>query len=167
MTVESNSLSLSAYARHRNAMGLPGGSLKAVQVAIQGGRLRACITPDKRIRDAQEADAEWLLNTRADMVPHTGPTSCGGVVDPPALGESKARKEAALAELAEIELAEKRGELVKAKDVESKLADTFSACKTKLLGIAARVRQRDPSLTSVQIALIETLVREALDDLAG
>jgi phage terminase Nu1 subunit (DNA packaging protein) len=69
--------------------------------------------------------------------------------------------------LAEIELAEKRGELLPAKDVESRLVNVFAHCKTKLLGVPARARQRDPSLTGPQVALIETLIREALEDLAS
>ena len=167
MTSGSQSLSLSAYARHRRASGLTGGTLRAVQVAIQGGRLRTSLTEDGRIRDASEADAEWLANTHSNRVPHTGPTSPNGVAAPPELGESRKRKEAALAELAEIELAEKRGDLVLARDVEARLVNVFSSCKVKLLGIAARARQRDPSLTAAQIAMLDALVREALEDLAG
>ena len=76
------------------------------------------------------------------------------------------REAPALASHTEIELAEKRGELVLARDVESKLVNTFAHCKTKLLGVAARARQGDPALTESQIELFENLVRDALEDLA-
>jgi phage terminase Nu1 subunit (DNA packaging protein) len=159
-------LSLRAYARHRKEAALAGGTLRAVQVAIRDGRLWKSLTPDrKQIADAAAADAEWAAVTQVDRIPITGPTAAG--TPPPDLTESRARREAAEAALAEIELAEKRRELVPAKDVESKLVNAFAHCKTKLLGVSSRARQRDPALTGPQVALIESLIREALDDLAG
>jgi phage terminase Nu1 subunit (DNA packaging protein) len=157
-------LSLRAYSRHREAAGLAGGTLRAIQVAIKSGRLSKSITKNKQIVSAEAADAEWLSSTHVDRIPLTGPTAAG--TTPPDLAESRARREAAEAALAEIELAEKRRELVPAKDVESKLVNVFAQCKTKLLGVAARARQRDPGLTGPQIELYEELIREALDDLA-
>ncbi len=157
-------ISLRAYARHRKQAGLAGGTLNAVQVAIKSGRLAKSLTADGRIASAAAADAEWSATTHVDRIPITGPTAAG--VPPPDLQESRARREAAEAALAEIELMEKRRELVPAKDVESKLVNVFAHCKTKLLGVAARARQRDPGLTGPQIELFEALIRECLDDLA-
>jgi phage terminase Nu1 subunit (DNA packaging protein) len=159
-------LSLRAYARHRGEAGLAGATHHAVQVAIDSGRLSKSLTPDrKQIADADAADAEWEATTHVDRIPLSGPTAAG--TPPPDLAESRARREAAEAALAEIELAEKRGELVLAKDVESKLVNVFAHCKTKLLAVPSRVRQRDPALTGPQVELIEAAIREALDDLAG
>lgn len=157
-------VSLRAYARHRKDAGLAGGTLRAIQVAIKSGRLSKALTPDGQI-SVDAADAEWLATTHVDRIPITGPTSVGA--PPPDLAESRARREAAEASLAEIELAEKRRELVLAKDVESKLVNVFAHCKTKLLGVPARARQRDPGFTGPQIELIEALIRETLDDLAN
>jgi hypothetical protein len=158
-------ISLRAYARHREAAKLAGGTLRAVQVAIRDGRLSRSVTPDGKITSAAAADAEWKATTHADRVPLTGPTAAGELV--PELGESRARREAAEAALAEIELAEKRAELVLAGDVEARLVNVFSHCKKKLLAVPSQVRQRDPALTVEQIDLIEAVIREALDDLAG
>jgi hypothetical protein len=158
-------ISLRAYARHREAAELAGGTLNAVQTAIKSGRLSKSVTPDGKIASAAAADAEWQATTHVDRIPLTGPTAAGA--SPPDLAESRARREAAEAALAEIELAEKRRELVLAKDVESRLVNVFAQCKTKLLGVPARCRQRDPGLTGPQIELIESLVREACDDLAN
>jgi hypothetical protein len=158
-------LSLRAYARHRKAHALAGGTLRAVQVAIRDGRLSKSITPDKQVASAAAADAEWGSTTHADRIPLTGPTAAG--VQPPDLAESRARREAAEASLAEIELAEKRGELVPVTDVESKLVGVFARCKNKLLAVPSRVRQRDPALSPAQVELIEAVIREALDDLAS
>lgn len=157
-------ISLRAYARHRKAEGLAGGTLRAVQVAIKSGRLSRCVVAGK-IASAAAADVEWDSTTHVDRIPITGPTAAG--TPPPELAESRARREAAEAALKEIELAEKRGELVPAKDVESKLVNVFAHCKTKLLAVAARARQRDPALSGQQLELFENLIREALDDLAS
>jgi hypothetical protein len=159
-------LSLRAYARHRKAAGLAGGTLKAVQVAMTSGRLSKSLTKDrKQIRSAELADAEWDATTHVDRIPLSGPTAAG--TPPPDLQESRARREAAEAALAEIELAEKRSELLPAADVETRLVNVIAGCKTKLLGVPARARQRDPSLSPDQITLLEELLREALEDLAG
>lgn len=157
-------VSIREYARHRKAAGLAGGTHRAVQVAIRDGRLSKSVTPDGKIADVPAADAEWASTTHVDRIPLSGPTAAG--TTPPDLAESRARREAAEAALAEIELAEKRAELVLAKDVESKLVNVFAQCKTKLLAVASRARQRDPGLTGPQVELFETLIREALDDLA-
>ncbi|MDB4884155.1 MAG: hypothetical protein JWL95_2921 [Gemmatimonadetes bacterium] len=158
-------LSLRKYALHRKAAGLAGGTLNAVQVAIKSGRLSKSITPDGQIASAAAADAEWSSTTHVDRIPLSGPTAAGTA--PPDLAESRARREAAEATLVEIELAEKRNELLPAKDVESRLVNVFAGCKTKLLGVPSRARQRDPSLTGPQIELFDSLIREALEDLAG
>ena len=165
MSPKAKPLGLRAYARHRKEAGLAGGTLNAVQTAIKSGRLSKSLTRDrKQIASAAAADVEWDAATHVDRIPLTGPTATG--TQPPDLTESRARREAAEAALAELELAEKRRELVLAKDVESKLVNVIAHCKTKLLGVSPRARQRDPSLTGPQIELFENLIREALDDLA-
>ena len=160
------SIGLREYARHRKAAGLAGGTLRAVQTAIASGRLSRSLTKDrKQIANAKQADAEWTATTQVDRIPLTGPTSAGA--PPPDLQESRARREAAEAALAELELAERRAQLLPAEDVETRLLTVFGNCKTKLLGVPARARQRDPSLTAEQFSILEELIREALEDLAG
>lgn len=165
-------MGLREYARHRASRGLVGATHRAVQVAIRDGRLVKAIREGGI--DPTIADLEWGETTLEDRVPLTGPTAPAVRDDDdelpgdiPSLKESRARREAAEAALAEIELAEKRRELVPAKDVESKLVNVFAHCKTKLLGVPARARQRDPALTGPQVELFEALIREALDDLAS
>lgn len=161
------------YSRHRKELGLTGGTHRAVQVAIRDGRIVDAITLDGKI-DAAIADEEWSDTTLEDRVPITGPTSVDDDDDDddetfapgiPKLKESRARREAAEAALAEIELAEKRGELVLARDVESKLVNVFAHCKTKLLAVPGRIRQSDPGMSDVQIDLIDSTIRETLDEL--
>lgn len=170
------SISLRAYARHRKATGLTGGTLRSVQVAIRDGRLSRSLTRDrKKIRGAKAADAEWAASTKSDHVPLTGPTAPSAPESPDdsaptapsPLTEARTRREAAQAEIREMELAERRGALVSARAVESYLSNLFAQCRTRLLSIPARARQRDPSLSGPQLAVIETMIREALEDLAS
>lgn len=80
--------------------------------------------------------------------------------------EARTRREVAMAARAELELARESGELVEAASVEEQLTDVFSACRTKLLGIPTRLRQRLPHLAAGDVAEIEALIREALEELA-
>src|SRR5206468_996898 len=52
-----------AYAAHRKARGLPGGTLRSVQHAIADGRIT--IGPDGKL-DPAEADRKWRNNTMPD-----------------------------------------------------------------------------------------------------
>lgn len=156
-------ISLRSYATRR------GVSVMAVSKAIKAGRLVRSVVRDERgqpkIADPELADREWADNTRADRVPLTGPAAKGGEV-PPDYAESRARREAAEAGLAELELAKEEGRLVVASEVEARIANDYSKVRTKLLGVPSRVRQQDPALTAAQLALIDTVIREALEDLA-
>ena len=96
------------------------------------------------------------------------PDADAGVAPPSSdLADARARLDLAKALLAELDLAERRRELLPARDVEARLADAFANCKTKILGVPSRARQMDPALTHAQLALFEKLLREALEDLAG
>lgn len=173
------SLGIRAYARHRAAAKLSGGSDYSVRQAIKAGRLTVrggSLTRDrKRIRDAAAADVEWAATTKSEMVPLTGPTApassapVASAEPPPTndLAAARARREAVNADLAEIELGRARGELVLARDVEARFADVFLRCRTKLLGVVVRAREADPTLTETQFKLLDALLREALEDLSG
>jgi phage terminase Nu1 subunit (DNA packaging protein) len=162
-------MGLREYGRHRRRLGLPGGALRAVQVAIRDGRLDTSLTPDrKKIRSAKAADAEWAASTNEDRVPLSGPTApaVSAPSAPSPLADARARRETVNAERAEMELAELRGQLVNAQDVEARLITLFGGIRTKLLGIPARAAQRDPTMTPEQLAMIDDLLRECLTDLA-
>lgn len=163
-------LSLRAYSRHRDC------ALSTVQEAISAGRLVRSVVRDaagkSKIRSAEEADAEWRASTRSEHIPLSGPAArqsgeqSADADEPTDLGQARARLDMAKAELAEMELAERRGELLPAQDVEARLTEEFSQSKTKLLGIPSRARQQDPTLRADQLALLEKLIREALEGLA-
>lgn len=95
----------------------------------------------------------------------------GGAAVPPddelSLTLESAREKFWKARTAELDYRKRAGELVEAKELEGRLVDLFSGCQKKLLGVPSRARQQDPTLTPAHLALVEELIREALEDLAS
>lgn len=81
------------------------------------------------------------------------------------LALESAREKHWKAKIAEQEFREREGELVEARMVELKLSGVYSQVRTKLLGVPSRARQALPHLTAGDVAVLEDLVREALEDL--
>jgi hypothetical protein len=112
------------YAAHRKAVGLSGGTRQAVDKAIASGRISLI---EGRI-DPAVADIQWERNTQRRVDLHaTAPTvqveaSTSSATDAaaadPSWAESKARTEAAVAQLKEMQVAKMRGELVDRSGVE-------------------------------------------------
>jgi len=87
----------------------------------------------------------------------------------PTYEEARARKVAAEAQIAELELAKVQGELVIAEDVVSAWADTLTGLKAKLISIpskAAPIVASEDSAGGCQKVLDE-LIREALEELSN
>lgn len=178
-----DAVSLSAYAKRR------GVSPKAVSKAVASGRLRDSVTRDEhgtpKISDPDLADREWTANTRprvdrppAEAMPlvRAGlviPAGSAAVGDPPDYNASRAwreahaaRREAALADVAELEAAERKGELVPVKQARADVTGVFMVVRTRLLSIPAAVAQRMPHLASEVVPALDELLREALEELA-
>jgi hypothetical protein len=174
-------LSLSAYAKRR------GVSHVAVSKAITAGRLSASVVRDERgapkIADPELADREWAANTRpridhategpAEQEPprarRAAPSAAseeGARPKPPDYNESRARRESALADMAEIEVAERRGELVPVNEARADVVSRFTVVRTRLLGVPSRVAQRLPHLAGEVVPILDELLREALEELA-
>lgn len=83
------------------------------------------------------------------------------------LAEASAAEKFWKAKLAEQDYRERTGELVEAKLVTRKLVDVFTLCRAKLLVVPTRARQALPHLTVADVGTIETLIREALEELAA
>lgn len=136
-----NLLTQAEYARSRKDRGLPGGSREAVRKAVDEQRI-SVFGPDKLI-DRQLADSQWARNTRArvgatdgsghvsdaggDLLSGAGegaqaPTApqTAASAAPAADGYTAARvrTEMANAQLAELELARKRGEVRDKADID-------------------------------------------------
>jgi hypothetical protein len=137
----------SEYARRRNC------TEAAVRRAVNDGRITLI---DGKV-DPVAADAQWARNTRvragsrpADDANLTGAGSSSGGSgaassgdsprdDPDAYWAVKARREKAEADMAELKLAELRGELVRRSDIEAVHARSASLFREALLEMATRV----------------------------
>jgi hypothetical protein len=116
------------------------------------------------------ADQEWAANSDYTDAPQRAP---GADSDPEMGSESDATMGAVSvkekywkAKLAELKFKEAAAELIPARDVERKLVDVFTSCKTRLLGIPSRAKQALPHLTVADIGALDVLIREALEELA-
>lgn len=169
-------LSLTAYAKRR------GVSTVAVSKAHAAGRLRESVVMvdgQPKIADPELADREWEANTRQRVDQSRAsartrqPNTEQATGDVPDYFESRARREAhaarreaAQADLAEIDVAERRGELVPVADARADVIDKFTVVKTRILGVPTRVAQRMPHLAVEVVPILDTLLREALEELA-
>lgn len=149
---------ITEYAKHRAAKGLPGRSHVAVIKAIKAGRIT--LLADGKI-DFGVADIQWEQNTRkrADLIPEQRPADATA---PRAdWSDHKARKEAAEASLREIELEKRRGELIDRRGAELAAQKTARTLRDALLDTL-------PSKISLELAAmtdpwaIECKVREAI-----
>lgn len=159
-------MTLTDYAKRR------GVSIMAVSRAAKRGRLRDCVERNESgrvtgITDPELADKEWDANSDYTDAPQRLEAQVNADGAPATtLAEAALAGKFWQAKLAELKFREAAAELVPAKDVETKLVNVFAQCRTKLLGIPSRMRQRDPSLSATQFTLFESLIREALEDLA-
>lgn len=177
---------LTEYAKHR------GTSKVAVHKAVKSGRLKASVTRDAHgtpsITDFDLADREWSQNTRKKIDQPKSParkkkqkrrkgTTRGSDEmgeEPPDYETSRnwreahaARREGALADMAEIEVSEKLDELVPEAEVRAYIDDKFAIIKTKLLGIPSRVAQQLPAAAEQVPLIVDRFIREALEELAA
>ena len=167
-------VSLRAYARSR------GCSLRGVQKAIASGRLVDAVTADSKGRpkivSIELADREWAANTDESF--HRGlpcPQAASNVkpAEPspaatpfPPFAESKARRERALAEMAEIELAARRGELIAIAAVTAGWTNIITRARTHLLALPSKAKATLPHLSLADVSTLDRLVRAALEELA-
>lgn len=84
----------------------------------------------------------------------------------PSIVQSRAITEAYKARLAKLEYEEKSGKLVNADEVKIRLSGMVSTARSRLLGVPSKAKGRIPHLTVDEIALLDELVREALEDVA-
>lgn len=168
-------ISLRAYARHRRSLGLPGGTLSAVQKAVRDGRItlgrRGQINP-------AAADADWEEHT--DMrqpgggaaasrgAPQTG---AGAAREPaplkqsaaiPKFNVSRAAREAYAAMRAKVEYELLSGSVVKADRVQAEAFALARAWRDAMLAVPGRLASLLAAETDP--AKIEALL---LDELRG
>ncbi len=157
----SGKMNISEYARHR------GMSRGAVSKALKNGRITA--GQDGTI-DPRRADADWLANT-APRVNSQGVTPPEAVAlgrelsdaaGVPGYSASRARREAANAELAELERDRLRGLLVDADQVRSEAFMVARTARNMLQAIPARLSAILAGETDER--KIYRMLEEAIDD---
>ncbi len=133
----------------------------ALSKAVREGRLTAGVMMDRGrvvVLDPDAAAAQWES---------IGPAMSADGGDANAIYlAARARRESALADMAEIERDEMRGDLVQADDARADVIASFTLVKTRLLGVPARVAQRLPHAATEVVPVIDELIREALEELA-
>lgn len=80
---------------------------------------------------------------------------------------SRARSEFEKANLLELQRKTQEGELLRRDDVQQAWSQAVNLTRTKLLGVPSTVKQRIPHLEVEEIEVITSLIREALEELAG
>jgi hypothetical protein len=86
--------------------------------------------------------------------------------EPPDYNISRARSEFEKANLLELDRKAKEGLLIPRDQVEKAAANVAAIVRTKLLAVPTRARQRIPHLTLEEVAILDELQREALEELA-
>lgn len=84
----------------------------------------------------------------------------------PDYNDSRARSEFEKANLLELDRKQKEGLLLPRDQVERAAANVATIVRTKLLAVPTRARQRIPHLTLDEVAILDELQREALEELA-
>jgi phage terminase Nu1 subunit (DNA packaging protein) len=153
-------LTLRAYARHRRSKKLPGATLRAVAEAAVAGRID--LGPGQTVPDAEAADRSW--EARTDHAKR--PPSANGHVRPGTLPEARRLESLERARGLKLANDQRAGSLVEVAAVERAFAGLVVAAKNKLRGIPSRARQRIPSLTPADLAVLSELIDEVLTELA-
>ncbi len=183
-------MGLREYARYRETRGLPGITLRAVQKAIESGRITTVVDERGKPKiDAEVADIQWGRNTdpdqsaRAnagrDVAPppsasasagghpgaHSG--SAGGEREGSLYWDAKTRREVAEAAKAELQLAEMSGNLVKRASVERAAFESGRLLRDMILSVPSGLASELAAMTEPQAieARMRDELRKVLDNL--
>lgn len=139
-----------------------GVSLSALQTARDSGRVTITDPPN-----IDALRAQWVASTNAQGPAPLAARGAPAPVEAESLASSKARKEAALADLRELELARERGELVPVKDVRRAWVDHITAARSRLLALPTRLRGEVPEMGTKGFEVATQVVRDVLTELAN
>lgn len=180
-------LGLREYARYREAHGLPGITLRAVQKAIESGRITTVVDEKGKPKiDAEVADIQWGRNTDPDQ---SARANAGRDVAPPPFGghgtgaggsgasggeregslywDAKTRREVAEASKAELQLAEMAGGLVRRDGVERAAYEAGRLLRDMILSVPSALATELAAMTDPQAieARMRDELRKVLDNL--
>lgn len=114
-----------------------------------------------------QSEAQQPKAKREREPPRRHPPPTGSGDELPEYTISRARSEFEKANLLELERKTKEGELLRCDDVKRAWSQAVNLTRTKLLGVPSTVKQRIPHLEVEEIEVITSLIREALEELAG
>jgi phage terminase Nu1 subunit (DNA packaging protein) len=164
-------LSLRGYARHR------GVTLRAVQKAIESGRIQTTEKNGKVFIDADAADKRWAALTdpakqreqskAADVSDDESDDSDDETLGHKEFFRAKTKKEKYQARLAKLKYQQLSGKLIPADEVKTEWQKLIAIAKTRLLAVSSKARGRIPHLTAGDIATIDEEIRAALEGIAG
>jgi len=160
-----------------------GVTLQAVMQAIKKGRLKESLVRDEKgklkIRNVALAQLEWSRTTDNSRSPgyvkqRVAERESSLAMHPRAdvgdegfsLAAESAREKYWKASIAELDFKKKAGELINAKEMTDKIVNVFTICRTKLLGIPTRAKMQLPHLSASDVAMLDDLVREVLEELS-
>lgn len=179
-----------AYAKHRGVT-----AMAVSLAISQGRLVRCVVRDangQPKISDFALADQEWDQNTQHGKVSDTNrekqaalaavvaaesgePAPAAKLItisdsgdDPSAIegiGSSSAKAKYFEAALKELKYKEAAKELAPRAETTREWAATLAQVRTKLEGIPSRLKQAIPTLTVAEIAIVENLIRESLEDL--
>jgi hypothetical protein len=114
------------------------------------------------------ADAVRKFATEAYTVPdHLPPGIPPLAVSLARKAHAAARAQEARADLAEIDVAERRGRLIDADEARSAMIADYSVVKTQLLALPSLVAQRLPDIAGRVEPVVDAAIREVLEELAA
>lgn len=166
---------------------LLGISKERVSAGVRSGKLPKTAVRDSAtgryvgVTNLVDAAVEWRRNTDLAKVP---PPQYKELPSPPELADvsdldmgdedeggitlanASAQERLWTAKKKRLEYLQVAGKLVPAADVEREVTDMIVACKTRLLAVPSRAKQALPHLTLDDLAMLESVVREALEELA-
>ena len=122
-------------------------------------------------RNAEAARVQLPTSRNMDEQPKGETADLGG--DMPSSGRgggyaaARAARELYAAKLAKLDYDEKIKKLVDADEVKVAWFKHITAAKTRIMGIAATCKSRNADLPLATVAMIESICREALEDLAN
>ena len=157
-------LSVSAFARE------VGVDPKMVRKAIKSGRLLHSLgrsdSGKTMIADPTLAHQEWVQNRDDGKIRDKNGHKLTGHAKLMSIADERRRLIQAQLRKIEQAIRVRAGELVPAREMEMRFTTRVITARTKLLGMLSRAKQLIPHLTVTEIAILEGLIRESLEELA-
>jgi phage terminase Nu1 subunit (DNA packaging protein) len=167
-------VSMREYARRR------GVTTEAVSKAVKTGRISLV---GKKV-DVAAADRDWSANTqpgqmaakktrkapskatrRTQTAPEAQPAAGDSTVNNYAT--ARARREDYLARMAQTDFEERAGQLVNANEIKAEWIKLITEAKTRLLSVPIKCKSRIPGLSALDVSIIESLIRDELEELVN